>query len=223
MFSQLCCVERQPKLWLWVYVAVQPFNMARCKAQNHWCSINDHFLDGAMSMSFAFLAIMPTNTFFLAQADNTALWFSNISDFRFWMFRWMSFLGWGNWHVICLFSCNANQYIFFGRSWQCSPLIVECVRVKIVNTPVTLILGWGNKFVICLFDYHVDQYNNFQMTRQWSRMIFKCIRLKIVDPPLTLISWVGQQACHLPFRLSRWPINSLLQVETMVPFGCWMC
>jgi hypothetical protein len=47
--------------------------------------------------------------------------------------HWHSILGCGNEHVICVFQYNANRYIDFGRMWQCSPLIAECERQKIID------------------------------------------------------------------------------------------
>jgi hypothetical protein len=46
--------------------------------------------------------------------------------------------GYGNECVIYPFPYNADQYIHFGRMWQCSPFIAECVRLKIVDTRLTL-------------------------------------------------------------------------------------
>jgi len=54
--------------------------------------------------------------------------------------QWCSFLGWGNERVIWLFGYNANRSIHFGRMWQCSLLIAECVRLKIVDALLTLTL-----------------------------------------------------------------------------------
>jgi len=42
--------------------------------------------------------------------------------------------------VICLFHNTANWYIYFETIWQCSPLIAECVWLKIVDTVLTLTL-----------------------------------------------------------------------------------
>ena len=49
-----------------------------------------------------------------------------------------SCLGCGNERVICLFRYNTDQYILIGRMWQCSPLIAECVRLKIGDTLLIL-------------------------------------------------------------------------------------
>ena len=57
---------------------------------------------------------------------------------------WHSVGGSGNQHVNCLFSYNAGEYIDFGVTWQCSTLIIEYERLKIVDTPLTLIHGWGH-------------------------------------------------------------------------------
>jgi len=52
--------------------------------------------------------------------------------------HWRSFPGWGNEHVTFLFTYINGQYNHFGRMWQCSPLIADNVRPKIVEAPLTL-------------------------------------------------------------------------------------
>jgi len=54
------------------------------------------------------------------------------------MLWWRSFVGWGDKLVACFFGYNADQYSYFGRMCWCSPLIAECVRLRIVDTPLTL-------------------------------------------------------------------------------------
>jgi hypothetical protein len=90
----------------------------------------------ATHVSFAFVAITLTNPFILTWAENTAFWFLNVADLWLLTLLWSTFLGWGSEHVICLLGCDVNKYIYFSRSWQCSPLIVECVRQRSVDTVV---------------------------------------------------------------------------------------
>ena len=54
--------------------------------------------------------------------------------------RWCSSLGCGNECVISLFHNNADQYMYFQKMWQCSPLSAECIKLEIVNTLLTLTL-----------------------------------------------------------------------------------
>jgi hypothetical protein len=51
--------------------------------------------------------------------------------------RWRSFVWCGSDWVICFFRNNADLYIRFGRMGQCSPLIAQWVRLKIVDTRLT--------------------------------------------------------------------------------------
>jgi len=53
------------------------------------------------------------------------------------------FFGWGNESVNHILSYNADKHIHFGVMWQCSPLIVECERLKIIDAPLTLIFRMG--------------------------------------------------------------------------------
>jgi len=59
--------------------------------------------------------------------------------------RWRSFLGLGNERVICVFSYNAVQYIYFASRGQCSPLIVEYVKLKIFDAALMLISRMGQQ------------------------------------------------------------------------------
>jgi len=45
---------------------------------------------------------------------------------------------------IAFFRYNADQYIYCVVTWQCSSVIVECERLKIIHARLTLIFGWGN-------------------------------------------------------------------------------
>jgi len=176
-----------------------------------------------MSVPFAFLPIMPTYTIILAWADNATLWFSNVSDLWLLILCWGLLSGLGNEYVICLLGHDVNKYIYFGRSWQCSPLIVEYVKQKVVDTLVMHILVWGNERVTGLFGYHPNNYIYFERSRQWSHLIVECVRLKMVDALLPLIFRVGQQAWHLSLQLSPWPIHSPWKEHPMEPFDCRMC
>jgi hypothetical protein len=42
-----------------------------------------------------------------------------------------------------LFAYNTDQYIYCRVTWQCSPLIVECERLKLVDATLTLIFRSG--------------------------------------------------------------------------------
>ena len=53
-------------------------------------------MDGARSVSIAFLAITPTNTFTLEWSDNAALWWSNVKGWKSLTLYWRLFLEWGN-------------------------------------------------------------------------------------------------------------------------------
>jgi len=159
----------------------------------------------------------------LAQAYNAALWLLNVYVLGLLILCWCSFLGCGNEHVLYHLSCNTDQYIHFGRSWQCSPVIVECVRPKIVDAPVTLIFGLGNKHDIFLFAYHADQCIHFGREIQLSRSIVECVQYWFVDAAVMLIFKLGQWACHLPLLLSRRPRHSIWKDETMLPYDCRLC
>ena len=57
---------------------MQPFKCRMCKTKHGGCSFEARFQDGARSMSFAFLAITPTNTLTLERQDNGALLLMNV-------------------------------------------------------------------------------------------------------------------------------------------------
>jgi len=76
----------------------------------------------------------------LSKCRCKALGFSKMQGLKSLTLCWRWFLGWVNDCVMCLFRYNAEQYIHSYGMWQCSPLIVECVRAKIVDALLTLTL-----------------------------------------------------------------------------------
>lgn len=74
-----------------------------------------------------------------------ALWLCKIQRQQSLTLWYCLFLGWFNQHVMCIFSYYANQSSCFARWWQWSPLMVECVRLKIVHTLLTFIWLMGQQ------------------------------------------------------------------------------
>lgn len=56
------------------------------------------------------------------------------------MHHWGTFLRWGTEHVGFLCMCKNIQYNHVGRMWPCSSLITKNIKLKIINTPLTLTL-----------------------------------------------------------------------------------
>lgn len=132
-------------------------------------------------------------------------------------------LGWGNKYDICSFGYNCNQYIHFRWRWQCSPVIVKSVRLRIIETVVMLIFGCSDECAICHCRCQTDQYTHLRKTRQESCLVVKSVGIMMVDAPLMLMIWMGQGPWHLPFRLSYPVIHSLWKDETIQPFDCRLC
>jgi len=78
---------------------MQLFDCRMCKTKNPWRSIGAHFEDGATSMSFAFLAITPTNAFTPEGHDDGALWLSHVEDPKSLMLCWHSH--YTHWNRLC--------------------------------------------------------------------------------------------------------------------------
>ena len=105
----------------------------------HRCSFLGHSSEG-------FTVFPPRNAADISivhQGRRIALGFSQRQGPKLLTLHWHLFLGWGNECAICLLSSNNDQKIYFGRRWQCSPLIVERIRLKHVDNPLTLMFMIG--------------------------------------------------------------------------------
>jgi hypothetical protein len=69
-----------------------------------------------------------------------------------------------------------------------------------------------------IFVYQGGQYCYYGLMLSRSLVIIHDARPEIGDAPLTLISWMGQQACRLPFNIESRPITRLWIVVTMQLF-----
>jgi len=74
---------------------------------------------------------------------------------------WGSCLGWGTKRAISLFGYYADQLIYFGRMRQSNPLIVECVRLKIVDVLLTLTQNSSKQ---SMYTWSLDAMNRILIT-----------------------------------------------------------
>jgi len=112
--------------------------------------------------------------------------FSNMHRQKLLMLCWPSFLRWCNERVICLFSYNADQYSYFGRRGQCSPLIVGFVRQKIVDALLTLFVRVAQRACHLPFWLLHQPIRLVGGTWHWSPLIVESVRPEMEDALLTL-------------------------------------
>jgi len=105
-----------------------------------WCS----FLGHGSHIFEAFWRRMVADSSIMGWFHRIAVGFSEMQIQQLLMLCWRLVFEPGNKHVNCHFSYNADQNIYFKVTWKCSPLIVECERLKIIDAPLTLIFGLGN-------------------------------------------------------------------------------
>jgi len=128
----------------------------------------------------AFLPRKVADSSIISYCGCTTLGLSTIQGQKLLTLHWCSLLGCGNKHDACLFSYNADQYIYFGRMWQFSPLIAKGVWLIIIDTPLTP--AWNtskrsfytqlfyttNCIVIIDSQYGLSLYNRLHAEALWS-------------------------------------------------------
>jgi len=88
--------------------------------------------------SLAFVHIKAADTTIMGSHSCIAIWLSKIEDQKSLMLHWRSFLEWGNDRFALLFAYDDDQYSIFGRMWVLTPLIAACLRIKIIDTLLTV-------------------------------------------------------------------------------------
>jgi len=90
--------------------------------------------------SLAFLHIKAADSLIMDWHSYIGIWLPKIQDQKLLMLDWHSFPGWGNKHIALLFTYKDGKYFLFGKMWLCTTLIADRVRIKIIDTPLTLTL-----------------------------------------------------------------------------------
>ena len=88
----------------------------------------------------------------------TALGFSKMQGQNSLTLRWRSLLRWGDVCIVCLFGYNADLHIQCGGTRQYSPLVVECVRLKVVDADIKHIeTAFVHSMIVCN-DSHIHYW-----------------------------------------------------------------
>jgi len=139
-----------------VKVSAQPLDITKSKVKYCGFTVDTHAEDGATSVSCTCSATTQTNTVTLKGCDNAAVSLWNVKKSTLLMLRWRSFWEWGNECVVCLLHYIADQYIYFRWMLQCGSQIAESLRLKIVDTRLTLRLMISKQ---PLYTQHLDPMN----------------------------------------------------------------
>jgi hypothetical protein len=144
-----------------------------------------------MSMSIAFLAIMPTNTLTLAGDNYAAHWVSMCNTNNWWCSIDPHFQDRSTSMSFALSAiiptttftselCD-NEDRWLSNVWDLKSLALRWCSF----------LGWGEKRVLCQLGCDADRYTQCGVTWLSHLVIVKCERLKIVDTPLAFILRMG--------------------------------
>jgi len=133
---------------------------------------------------------------------------------------WRSFFGWGNVHVNCFFSNNAEQYTYFDRRWLHSQLIVKCVRVNIVDAPVILIFRMGQRACHLPFPvYHRPRHS------LWSYMTTQhlaCLMCKTKNHWPSVDAHLYDGAISMPWAIGAIMLTNTFTLEWHDNAALWL-
>ena len=88
-FSQ----EMQPIVRLWMNVVAQPHHFPRCKAKNHWHSIEAEWSDRVFMLCEAVSRRKAANWSIMDEFSRTVHWFSMMQGLKWLTLHWCSCLG----------------------------------------------------------------------------------------------------------------------------------
>jgi len=81
-----------PQRWsiphLWMSATNPQLDYPRCKAKNHWHSIDTHFQNGAVKVTLALVAIMAANTLVMHNSDQITLQLPYLQFNKSWILCW---------------------------------------------------------------------------------------------------------------------------------------
>jgi len=112
------------------------------KAKNHWCSVDAHFHEGALSVSLSFFLIKVANMLIIYRNDHIAFKLPDLQDETSLTHCWCWISEWGRERETGSFAYEASQYCMYEWSQPIAMQITNDARPKIIHAPLTLILAW---------------------------------------------------------------------------------
>jgi len=110
-YHNLFCLQRRPKIPLWLTTTYRQCDYPGHRTKNHWRSVDAHFQDGAGRVFQSVLPINASRNSFMTEWNELAVPLPRTHDWKLLMLHWRSFSRWGRERVIIMFAYKGSQYL----------------------------------------------------------------------------------------------------------------
>jgi len=142
-YCTLFCLERKPKIPLWLATTYGRCDFPGRMTKNHWLSADAHFHDGAGRVLQSALPIKAGKNYFMTYYNLSEVWFPKMHDQKSLTLRWRSFSWWGREGIAMCFAYKGRQTYLYDWVQPIGGVISQDSWPKIVHAPLTLIFMMG--------------------------------------------------------------------------------
>jgi len=112
-YCTLFCLERKPKIALWLATTYGRCDVPGRMTKNCWLSVDSHFHDGAGRVLQSVLPIKAGKNYFITYYNLSEVWFPKMHDQKSLLLRWRSFSWWGMEGIAICFTYKGRQkYVY---------------------------------------------------------------------------------------------------------------
>jgi hypothetical protein len=139
-YCYLFCLERQPKIPLWLTTTDWRCDFPRQMTKNRWCSVDPHFHDRAGRVLLSVLLTKAAKNSVVTNYNLSEVWLPRTYDHKLLTLRWHSFSWWGREGIVICFAYKGGQEFLCDWLQRIGGVISQDVWPKIVDVRLTLIL-----------------------------------------------------------------------------------
>jgi len=141
-YCNLFCLERQPRIPLWLNTPYGRCHFPRHMTKNCRRSVDAHFHNGAGRVLLSVLPIKAAKNPFMTNYNLSEVWFPRTHDQKSLTLHWRSFSWWGREGIAICFAYKGGQKFFCDWLQPIGDVIFQDAWPKIVDAPLKLILPW---------------------------------------------------------------------------------
>ena len=108
-YYTLFCLERKPKIPLWLTTTNRGCDILGRMTKNCWRSIDSQFHDGAGRVLYIILPRREAKNSFMTDYNLSEVWFPRTQDQKSFTLRWRSFSWWGREGIAICFAYKGRQ------------------------------------------------------------------------------------------------------------------
>jgi len=142
-YCTLFCLERKPKIPLWLATTYGRCDFPRRMTKNCLLSVDAHFHDGAGRVLQSVLPIKAGKKHFMTYYNLSEVWFPKMHDQQLLTLRWRSFSWWGREGIAICFAYKGRQKFLYDYVQPIGGVISQNAWPKIVDAPLMLIFMMG--------------------------------------------------------------------------------